>query len=156
MTFEPVRLTTAQRAAYRSTCYRIELTRPLTLIAGTYSHELTGLLRKHGVDCALVLSAHNPFDQKKLSAASNRKRDEKFRARLDALGLAYLDAMLLPGAQPDAVQTPAAEKAGYMVLGGATALGELLLTEFEQNALLWCPTGGTPELMLHRQVRQAG
>lgn len=139
-------LSLAQRAAHRAARYVARVPRTLPLHVYTHSTDLAQLLRKRAVNHAALLTAHNPRG-KRASVAANAKAHAALGARLESLGYATL-----PGHR-DALDGGPAEE-GYLVLNLSAGPLEELMTQFDQEAALWCPLTGDPVLMLHPQARR--
>lgn len=142
-------LSAQQRAACRAALFTVHSPRRLNLQAGTRNYELTQLLKAHNAATAAVVTAYNPAGQK-LPATKNRARHAALSAAIKKLKLAALPAER----RSDGKEDPSDE--AFLVLNISGAQAEALLTEFDQQALLWCNQSGAPELMVHPLMRQRG
>lgn len=130
--------------AYRRTEYRVFLpTETVTLRIGVPSPALAAEIKRTDELGAAFLTAENPFSEPTL-AAENTARQERLRDELTALGAIVLEGI---GVGDDPTWPGEASYAVFGVsLDQACALGR----RFEQNAIVWIGSDGTPELVLLR------
>jgi hypothetical protein len=142
-----VPLTEPQRAAHRGAHYHAATPRSMPLRVDVHSTDLTQLMRKRFVQTAALLTAHNPAG-KKQTPAKNKKANAALLARIEALGLGWL-----PGHRK-AFKDGDPDEEGYLVFDISGGQLEALMVEFDQEVALWCPSSGTPVLMLHPRARR--
>lgn len=142
-----VPLSESQRAAHRGAYYHAATPRSMPLRVDMHSTDLTRLMRKRFVQTAALLTAHNPAS-KKQAPAKNKKANAALLARIEALGLAWL-----PGHRK-AFKEGDPDEDGYLVFDISGGQLEALMVEFDQEVALWCPSSGTPVLMLHPRARR--
>lgn len=134
--------------AYRNTDYTLFTEPPVVLGIGAASTELAVLLRARNVESAVLVTAYNPFSQS-LANAENVARTAQLQEFLEAQGWSYVAA-----AGKSRTGAWAAEP-GFLVFGVSEDQGRELAVEFEQNAVVWCPSSGVPQLLLHPDIRLA-
>jgi hypothetical protein len=129
--------------AYKATEY-IAFTYPtLKLKEGEKSQDLIALLHQYNASSGFIITAHNPFSQEVLPEDKNEERTADLREFLDGFGRPWIRAI---GRAPESAW-PA--ESGFLVLGATQFLAKTLMLVFEQNAGLWCPDTGVPELIYH-------
>ncbi|HCI12479.1 MAG: hypothetical protein A2063_07170 [Gallionellales bacterium GWA2_60_142] len=129
--------------AYRETDYCVDAPEPFVLRVGVASASLAQLYRRHDMNCCAFITACNPYSRI-IGDDANAARQLELARELHALGLTFFDSV---GRHP-AGNWPA--ESGYLVLGLPLATAKTLGEEFEQNAILWCGSKATPELILLR------
>jgi nitrile hydratase accessory protein len=132
--------------AYRAAIYRIEVKPCIDMKIGEANAAVTSLLEGHGVASAVFVTAFNPFGHV-LSADANAGRQRALTAHVERLGL-----RALPGAGIDPMNVWKAE-ASLFVPGATQAVARALMTEFEQNAVVFVERAGVPQLLLHPDCR---
>lgn len=142
-----VPLSESQRAAHRGAHYHAATPRSMPLRVDVHSTDLAQLMRKRFVQTAALLTAHNPAG-KKQAPAKNKKANAALLARIEAMGLAWL-----PGYRK-AFKEGDPDEDGYLVFDISGGQLETLMVEFDQEVALWCPSNGTPVLMLHPRARR--
>jgi len=142
-----VPLSELQRAAHRGAYYHAATPRSMPLRVDVHSTDLTQLMRKRFVQTAALLTAHNPAG-KKQTPAKNKKSNAALLVRIEALGLSWL-----PGHRK-AFKDGDPDEDGYLVFDISGGQLEALMEEFDQEVALWCPSSGTPVLMLHPRARR--
>ena len=128
-------------AAYRGADYAVH--GGPVLHVGEPNPALQALMQSHGVQTAAFLTGANPRGAPRSHAAN-----EAAMAELRAL----LSWPLLEGEgrDPGGGWVP---EPSFLVLGIARAEAEALGRRFEQNAIVFVPQGGAPELILLRRMR---
>lgn len=131
-------------AAYRATAYRVEAAEPpFVLRIGEASPALQQLYASTGYDCALFITAFNPYGHARDEAAN----EDAHRA----LGhrLAALTRHVFEGAGGDTLGDWPAEKS-FLALGIVRDVARHLGGAAEQDAIVWCGVDAVPELLLLR------
>lgn len=129
--------------AYRETDYFVDAPEPFVLQVGVASAPLAQLYLRHDTDCCAWITACNPYSRI-VGDDANAARQLELARELHALGLTFFDSV---GRYP-AGSWPA--ESGYLVLRLPLAIARTLGERFEQNAILWCDSKATPELVLLR------
>lgn len=129
--------------AYADTNYIVHANSQITLRIGIFIPALSELHKTSGVDCSAFITAWNPFsravdDQTNLSRLAMLKQD------LLDLDVAFYDGI---------GQHPSGNWSGeqsFLVLGLSLDASKSLGIRYEQNAILWCGSDATPQLILLR------
>lgn len=129
--------------AYRETDYCVDAPKPFVLRVGIASAPLAQLYLQHRTNCCLWITACNPYSLL-VGNDANAARQLELAQDLREFGLTFFDSV---GRHP-AGNWPA--ESGYLVLGLPLAIAKTLGEKFEQNAILWCGSKATPELILLR------
>lgn len=129
--------------AYHATDYVLYVGegREITLNIGRPSLELDAVLDRRGTTSAVVVTAYNPRSVV-LPEAENRARHRALTALLDARGHDYV---LGEGRDPTGRWTAELE---CVVFGIPLEAGMEIARRFDQNAIVFVPRGGAPELIL--------
>ena len=130
------------RAAYSSAEYRILRASPVTLRVGLSSAHLTHLLRRHGAEGGVLITACNPFSGP-LPPAENERRTGELMSWLEGRGLNWLAA---EGEDP-AGAWPA--EPSVFVFDASTTLTDEMLQKFEQHAAVVVGKDAIPRLTFH-------
>jgi nitrile hydratase accessory protein len=133
-------------AAYRATRYRVFTQPAIDLRIGETSAAMAALLARHGVVSAVFVTAFNPFSER-LGVEDNAARQERLEAHLARAGFATIDGA---GIDP-AGRWPAEDS--VLALGADRPAADALLTDFEQNAVVFVEADGGAELWLHPRLR---
>ncbi|HZW26441.1 MAG TPA: DUF3293 domain-containing protein [Gallionella sp.] len=129
--------------SYLETDYRADAPEPFVLRVGVASAPLARLYRQHRTDCCAFITACNPYSWI-IGDDANAKRQLELAQELRALGLSFFDGVAVHPAE----EWPA--EASFLVLGLPLPAAKTLGEKYEQNAILWCGTEATPELVLLR------
>jgi len=138
----PPPLTDSLRSAYSNARYRILTDPPVALRVGLTSTELSHLLRRHGAEGGVLLTACNPFSRP-LTHAENERRTATLISWLEGRGLNWLPA---EGGDPD--EEWPAERSVFVFDAGAKVTDEML-REFEQHAVVVVSQDAIPRLAFH-------
>lgn len=132
----------ALSAPFRATRYRVMAgeSEVFDLRIDQASPPFDDYLRRRGIDCWAIVSAHNP-QARQLSADENARRHAALAARLRALEYAYLPAVNLA----DAGDWP--PEAGCLLLGVSLAAACELAAAFAQAAIVFAHRGEPPRLV---------
>ncbi|SAK40710.1 Nitrile hydratase beta subunit [Caballeronia glebae] len=132
--------------AYHTATYRIEARPDIDMKIGVANGAVASLLAAHGVESAVFVTAFNPFGHV-LAPDENAARQRALIERVGQMGL-----RALPGAGFDPKEVWVAE-ASLLALGATRAAADALMTEFEQNAIVYVDRAGVPQLLLHPEYR---
>lgn len=147
MTSSIIVLSEELRAAHRGASYHAATPKAMPLKVDVHSTDLVQLMRKRFVQTAALITAHNPAS-KKQTPAKNKKANVALQARIDALSLGWLPGHRKAFKEGDPIEE------GFLVFGITGGQLEALMVEFDQEVTLWCPSSGTPVLMLHPLARR--
>ncbi|WP_087047220.1 nitrile hydratase accessory protein [Caballeronia ptereochthonis] len=142
----PRALPAATLAAYHAAIYRIDAQPDIDMKIGVENGAVASLLERHGAGSAVFVTAFNPFGHV-LSTEDNANRQRTLIERVERLGL-----RALPGAGIDPMNIWSAE-ASLLVLDATRDIADILMTEFEQNAVVYVDRAGLPQLLLHPDFR---
>lgn len=129
--------------AYVETEYRIFAQPPFAVKISEYSVALQALHQTHGVACSIFVSACNPYSQP-CSQADNRRRHQHLVEQVERAGLAWVAGV----GQHPGNQWPGEDS--LLLLGLDLGAAKRWGRQLEQNALVFCPASGIPELVLLR------
>ena len=129
--------------AYKATNFEVHTHSPFVLNIGRTSSDLKRLFNEKSVDCGCFITAYNPFSETR-SAGENLTGQSKLKEKLAELGNEILEGL---GADPSGEWEG---EPSFFVLGLSIEQSKILGKEFNQNALVWCDLGCTPELILLR------
>lgn len=136
-------LSTQLVEAYEAAEYCVDAGVSFVLRIGRPSAALARVLRRHGTAACAFITACNPEGQL-LSAAENAARTLELEA-----DLRRFSPLLLPASGVDpAGHWP--EEPGFLVLGCAPAVIEVLGRRYRQNAVVLCQEDAVPRLLLLR------
>ncbi|SAK97691.1 Nitrile hydratase beta subunit [Caballeronia fortuita] len=127
---------------YRAAIYRIDAQPCIEMKIGVENRDVLALLETHGVESAVFVTTFNPFGRV-LTPEENAARQRVLIARVAEMGL-----RALPGEGIDPLDVWSAE-ASLFVLGATEELADALMSEFEQNAVVFVERGGVPELRVN-------
>jgi len=147
MTSSIIVLSEELRAAHRGASYHATTPKAMPLKVDVHSTDLVQLMRKRFAQTAALITAHNPAS-KKQTPAKNKKANAALQGRIEALGLGWLPGHRKAFKDGDPVED------GFLVFGITGGQLEALMVEFDQEVALWCPSTGTPVLMLHPLARR--
>ncbi|WP_061123580.1 nitrile hydratase accessory protein [Caballeronia catudaia] len=136
-------LTAATLDAYRAAIYRVD---DIDMKIGVANAAVVSLLAQHDVASAVFVTAFNPFGEV-LAPDENAQRQRSLVERVGALGL-----RALPGEGVDPTKVWTAE-ASLFVLGATPDTADMLMSAFEQNAVVYVDRAGVPRLLLHPDHR---
>ena len=129
--------------AYKATNFEVHNTRPFVLKIGEYSPDLKEMFNEKSVECGCFITAYNPFSEER-SVGENLTAQSKLKEKLAERGNEILDGL---GADPSGEWKG---EPSFFVLGLSIEQSKILGKEFNQNAVVWCDLGCTPELILLR------
>ena len=147
MTSAIIVLSEELRAAHRGASYHAATPKAMPLKVDVHSTDLVQLMRKRFAQTAALITGHNPAS-KKQTPAKNKKANAALQARIEALSLGWLPGHRKAFKDGDPVED------GFLVFGITGGQLEALMVEFDQEVALWCPSSGTPVLMLHPLARR--
>jgi hypothetical protein len=131
-------------AGYRAADYRVITDAgAFCFRVDEYSPRLAGLLAEARRDCALFVTAHNPFSEQRADQL-NQAANERLRRRLAAFSEHVFDAAGVDrtGAWPS--------EPGFLALGVPLATSREVGEEFLQNAVVCVGEDAVPRLVLLR------
>lgn len=128
---------------YLNADYHVDTEPPFVLKIGMASEPLTQLYQQHGCNCAVYLTACNPFSRN-LSAAENEVRQSELAQELTKRGLKFIQGV----GQDSQGKWPG--EASFLVLGLSLEVSRALARKHEQNAFVWCGRDAVPQLELLR------
>lgn len=129
--------------AYRETEYRVHGDRPFTLRIGEASEALAAAHKLNRAACSAYITAFNPFSQP-LDDEANARRHAALRREIERRGLLSIEGV---GLHPSD-QWPG--EASFLIFGLTLEAAKTLGTRLEQNAIVWCGSDATPQLILLR------
>lgn len=129
--------------AYRNTRYVVHTVPPFALIVGQASPALRQWMQGHACDCAVFITACNPYSQL-LDDAANAQRQRTLEHAIRQRGLPYVPGLGQPQGGP--WKPEPSWLVGGLALEAARALGR----RFEQNALVWCGPDALAQLIVLR------
>jgi hypothetical protein len=129
--------------AYLATDYSIWGSRRLILRIGQRNDDLAALYQKYAVSSAAVLTAWNPYSERR-SDAENQNAQVELISEIDRLGLCQEPGH---GADPSGKWPPEPSR---LVLGIGLETAQSLGRKFMQNGFVWMDTDGVPMLVLLR------
>lgn len=135
--------------AYRAAIYRIDgrdAQPDIDMKIGVTNGDVASLLARHGVESAVFVTAFNPFGHV-LAPEDNAARQRRLTERVGQMGLR---ALLGEGIDPMNIWVA---EASLFVLGATPDTADALMTEFEQNAVVYVDRAGLPELLPHPDFR---
>jgi len=124
--------------AYRDTDYIVDDDPPLRLKVGEQNDGARIVMASFNVESAAFITAWNPGSQK-LSMHDNLDRQADLLEEIEKLRLNYFVGR---GEHPDEGWS----EDSYLVLGISAEDAMTLARQFGQNAFLWIPISGVPEL----------
>jgi hypothetical protein len=134
-------------AAYRSANYQVESTDETVILhIDQYSEPLSRLLAASGHQCAVFITACNPWG-KRHHADANLAANARLADRLGQLPGG--EGRVIEGRGYDSRGTWPEEKS-FLVLGLDLEASKALGREFNQNAIVWAGTDAIPRLILLR------
>ena len=125
--------------AYRATEYWVATRPPICVRIGVANPAICDLHQAHGVNCSVIITAHNPKSQKQ-STLANQQAHAQLTQALEQAGYPKVSAT---GQHPDGIW-PAEE--GWLVLGMDLAAAAPLAEQFEQFAVVCLDAHGMPNL----------
>ncbi len=134
-------------ATYRKAVYHIFGEPDIDMEIDAKDECLKTLLAQHGVRSAVFVTAFNPFGEM-LDAGVNATRQQRLGAELERMNLRTLSGI---GFDPD--EAAPHSEASLLVLGASHAVADVLLQDFEQNAVVIVDESGVPQLLLHPKFR---
>lgn len=130
--------------AYLDAHYRVGVgPDAFVLRVGQYSPELASLYEQNSCDCALFITAFNPFGRKQDDAANHVAH-----ARLGE-DLRVVAAHLIEGDGADPTGQWPAERS-YLAFGIDADAARVLGRRFQQDAVVWIGNDAVPQLLLLR------
>ena len=123
---------------YRETDYIVDDDPPLRLNIGEHNDGARILMVSFNVESAVFITAWNP-GSKQLSIDENIDRQADLLDNIEKLRLNYLVGR---GEHPESGWS----EDSYLVLGMSEEDAMRLAKQYEQNAILWIPMSGVPEL----------
>jgi hypothetical protein len=138
------RISAAKIAAYEATHYGVGSgSEAFTLHIGQPSPQLASLYAATSTDCALFITAWNPYGEER-AFAENEAAHQRLGTALHSLSTHVIEGA---GADPTGAWPP---EQSFLALGidaeGARRLG----TDFEQDAVVWAGPDAVPGLLLLR------
>jgi hypothetical protein len=127
--------------AYLATDYRVGGNWPIVLRTGQRSEELAALYRRCEVASAAVLTAWNPYGERR-SDEENEAAQAELICKIDQMTLLHQ-----PGHGADETGEWPPEPS-HLVLGLDLQSAESLSREFRQNGFVWFAASAVPELVL--------
>lgn len=129
--------------AYRETEYRVLGAHAMVLRPDVHADRLVALHQALMVDCSAFITAYNPYSQA-ADAQANMRRQSELAVVLASRGLVVFEGI---------GKHPSGQWAGEPIflvpgisLDEACAVGR----QFQQNAIIWSGSDGTPRLILLR------
>ena len=134
-------------SAYLATTYRVieGSGDRLDLRIGEENGALDALLRGRGVASAVFVTACNPFSRV-LDDRENADAVRGLKADLERAGTVWLEGEGIG----DAGDWP--PEASVLALGPSRKSAQALCARYDQNAVVFCPIGAPPELILHPEL----
>lgn len=129
--------------AYADTNYIVHFNSQITLRIGIFNPALAELHKTSGVDCSAFITAWNPFSRA-VDDQINDTRLSMLKQDLLDLGVAFYDGI---GQHPSGTWSG---EQSFLVLGLSLDASKSLGIRYEQNAILWCGSDATPQLILLR------
>jgi hypothetical protein len=130
-------------AAYRSTNYDVNAASGFILNVDQPSPNLVRLHQKHQVTCSAYITAYNPFSNT-LTQSENESRHQKLISIVKAKKLAYYEG------EGQGLDRSWPSEKSLLILGLDLATAKQIGNDFEQNAIIWTDTNGSPQLILLR------
>jgi hypothetical protein len=131
-------------AAYRKTQYRVlDPSGAFVLCLDVPSQSLLSLYQQHDANCAVFITAWNPFSEERTRVA-NERAQQNLAVALDAL-----NCVVIPGFGDDPSGIWPGEPS-LLALGINRRYAEQLGRKFGQNAIVWAGIEAIPRLILLR------
>ncbi|WP_395663154.1 DUF3293 domain-containing protein [Aestuariivirga sp.] len=129
--------------AYLDTYYRVGVgPDAFVLQVGQHSPALALLYKQNGCDCAVFITAFNPFGRKQVDSA-NEDAHERLREQLDGPSNRVIEGV---GADP----TEKWKEKSYLAFGLDADTARELGRRFRQDAVVWIGSDAVPQLLLLR------
>ncbi len=129
--------------AYMETEFRVLEGIPFTLRVGQVSSDLLVAHKRHRVESSAFITACNPFSQE-LTDEANGERQKALAKELASRSLEFVSGI----GQHSSNQWPG--EPSYLIFGLTLEAAKTLGNRFEQNAIVWSGSDGTPQLILLR------
>ena len=129
--------------AYMETEFRVLEGIPFTLRVGKVISDLLVAHKRHRVESSAFITACNPFSQ----ALSDEINAEKQKALAKELTCRSLEFVAGIGQHPSSQWQG---EPSYLIFGLTLEAAKTLGNRFEQNAIVWNGSDGTPQLILLR------
>ena len=129
--------------AYLDTDYRVLAPLSFVLRIGVANAALAALYRQYKVSSSAFITACNPFSRV-VDDAVNSARQDELAQDLRSRSLRYFEGVgwHASGNWP--------EEPSFLVLDLALEAAKTLGKKYDQNAIVWCGSDSTPELILLR------
>jgi hypothetical protein len=130
--------------SYRTAHYRV--TGPngsFVLIVKKPSEPLASLMKLHGAESALFITAENPHGQKS-QAGLNQRAQKALQGEIKAMGFPFWE-----GVGEDPTGNWKSERS-FLALGVSQEQAEALGEKYRQNAVIWADGDAVPRLILLR------